>query len=152
MHILNMLNTKYFIQKDRSNQTQAYQKNDSALGNCWLVKNIQYVKDANAEMNSLGNFNPADTAVVQDIFKSSIPFEQPTYDSSATVALIKNDNDLVTYTFDAARPQFAVFSEIYYKNGWKAYIDGKEVSIVKVNYVLRGLAVPAGKHDIKFEF
>jgi hypothetical protein len=55
-------------------QTEAYQKNDSALGNCWLVKNIQYVKDANAEMNSLGNFNPADTAVVQDAFKSSIPF------------------------------------------------------------------------------
>ena len=152
MHILNMLNTKYFIQKDRSNQTQAYQKNDSALGNCWLVKNIQYVKDANAEMNSLGNFNPADTAVVQDIFKPSIPFEQPTYDSSATVALVKNDNDLVTYTFNASRPQFAVFSEIYYKNGWKAYIDGKEAPIVKVNYVLRGLAVPAGKHDIKFEF
>jgi hypothetical protein len=152
MYILNMLNTKYFIQKDRSNQTQAYQKNDSALGNCWLVKNIHYVKDANAEMNSLGNFNPADTAVVQEIFKSSIPFEQPTYDSSANVALVKNDNDVVTYTFNAASNQFAVFSEIYYKSGWKAYIDGKEAPIVKVNYVLRGLAIPAGKHDIKFEF
>ncbi|HMK20289.1 MAG TPA: YfhO family protein [Chitinophagaceae bacterium] len=151
MYILNMLNTKYFIQKDRSNQTQAYQKNDSALGNCWLVKNIQYVKDANAEMNSLGNFNPADTAVVQDAFKSSIPFE-PVADSTATIALVKNDNDVINYMFNAASNQFAVFSEIYYKSGWKAYIDGKETPIVKVNYVLRGLAVPAGKHDIKFEF
>jgi hypothetical protein len=151
--VFDMLNTKYFIQKDGNGQTQAYQKNDSALGNCWLVKNIQYVKDANAEMNSLGNFNPADTAVVQDTFRSSIPFE-PVYDSSASITLVKNDNDVVTYTFNAStnHNQFAVFSEVYYKSGWKAYIDGKEAPIVKVNYVLRGLAVPAGKHDIKFEF
>jgi uncharacterized membrane protein YfhO len=59
---------------------------------------------------------------------------------------------VITYTFNAASNQFAVFSEVYYKSGWKAYIDGKEAPIVKVNYVLRGLAVPAGKHDIKFEF
>ena len=146
-----MLNIKYFIQKEGIGQTNGYEKNDSALGNCWLVKNIQYVKDANAEMNSLGNFNPTDTAVVQDTFKSSIPFE-PVADSTATIALVKNDNDVITYTFNAASNQFAVFSEIYYKSGWKAYIDGKEAPIVKVNYVLRGLAVPAGKHDIKFEF
>ena len=151
MAVLNMLNTKYLIRKDRNGQTEAYQKNDSALGNCWLVKSIQYVKDANAEMNSLGNFNPADTAVVQDTFKTSIPFE-PVYDSTATIALVKNDNDVVTYAFNAASNQFAVFSEVYYKAGWKAYIGGKEAPIVKVNYVLRGLAVPAGKHDIKFEF
>ena len=151
MPVLNMLNTKYLIQKDRNGQTEAYQKNDSALGNCWLVKNIQFVKDANAEMNSLGNFNPADAAVVQESFKSSIPF-QPEADSAATISLVKNDNDIVTYTFNAASNQFAVFSEVYYENGWKAYIDGKETPIVKVNYVLRGLAVPAGKHDIRFEF
>jgi hypothetical protein len=150
-YVLNMLNIKYFIRKDRYQRTEAYEKNDSALGNCWLVKNVQFVKDASAEMNALGNFNPKDTAVVQDIFKSSIPFE-PVYDSSATISLVKNDNDVMTYTFNAATPQFAVFSEIYYKSGWKAYIDGKEVPIVKVNYVLRGLAVPAGKHEIKFEF
>ena len=151
MAVLNMLNTKYLIRKDRNGQTEAYQKNDSALGNCWLVKNIMYVRDANAEMNAVGNFNPKDTAVVQDTFKSSIPFE-PVFDSTGTIALIKNDNDVVTYTFNAAGNQFAVFSEVYYKAGWKAYIDGKEAPIVKVNYVLRGLAVPAGKHDIKFEF
>jgi hypothetical protein len=150
-YVFNMLNTKYFIQKDRNGQTGAYQKNDSALSNCWLVKSIQFVKDANAEMNALGNFNPADTAVVQDTFRSSIPFE-PVFDSAATLSLVKNDNDVVTYSFNAATNQFAVFSEVYYKSGWKAYIDGKEAPIVKVNYVLRGLAVPAGKHDIKFEF
>jgi len=150
-YVLDMLNIKYFIQKEPNGQTTAYEKNNGALGNCWLVKSIQFVKDANAEMNALGNFNPKDTAVVQDTFKSSIPFE-PVPDSTASIALVKNDNDVITYTFNAASNQFAVFSEIYYKSGWKAYIDGKEAPIVKVNYVLRGLAVPAGKHEIKFEF
>ncbi len=147
--ILNMLNAKYFIQKDRSGQTQAYQKNDSALGNCWLVKKIQYVKDANEEMNLLGTVNPADTALIQETYKPSF---EPVADSTASITLVKNDNDIITYSFNAASNQFAVFSEVYYTGGWKAYIDGKEAPIVKVNYVLRGLAVPAGKHDIKFEF
>ena len=151
--IFNMLNVKYFIRKGNNMQTEAYEKNDGALGNAWLVKNIQYVKDANAEMNALGNFNTKDTAVVQDAFKAFIPFE-PVADSTATISRVANgdDHDLLTYTFNSATNQFAVFSEIYYKRGWKAYIDGKEAPIVKVNYVLRGLAVPAGKHDIRFEF
>jgi hypothetical protein len=148
--IIDMLNTKYLLQKDQNGQTQAIQRNDSALGNCWLVKNIIYVKDANEEMKALDNLNPADTAIVQEKFKADIT--QPVADSAATIALVKNDNDIVTYSFNAASNQFAVFSEVYYKNGWKAYIDGKEAPIVKVNYVLRGLSVPAGKHDIKFEF
>jgi len=150
-YVLNMLNIKYLIRKDRYQRTESYEKNDSALGNCWLVKNIQYVKDAGAEMNALGNFNPKDTAVVQEAYRSSIPFE-PAADSAANITLKDYDNDVLTYTFNAASNQFAVFSEIYYKSGWKAYIDGKEAPIVKVNYVLRGLAIPAGKHDIKFEF
>ena len=150
-YIIDMLNTKYFIQKDGNGQTRRYEKNPGALGNCWLVKDIQYVKDARAEMNALGNYNPKDTAVVQDTFKPSIPVS-PVYDSSAAISLVKNDNDVITYAFNAASDQFAVFSEIYYKSGWHAYIDGKEFPIVKVNYVLRGLAIPAGKHDIKFEF
>ena len=150
-YVFDMLNAKYFIEKDGNGQTKRYEKNPGALGNCWLVKDILYVRDANAEMNALGSFNPKDTAVVQDTFKPSVPFA-PVYDSSASISLLKNDNDVLTYTFNAASNQFAVFSEIYYKGGWRAYIDGKEAPIVKVNYVLRGLAIPAGKHDIKFEF
>jgi Bacterial membrane protein YfhO len=150
-YVFDMLNAKYFIDKGQNGLTKDYQKNDSALGNCWLVKNIQYVKNANEEMSLLGTVNPRDTAIVQESFKNSVPFE-PVADSIATISLAKNDNDIVTYTFNAPSNQFAVFSEIYYKSGWKAYIDGKEAPIVKVNYVLRGLAVPAGKHDIKFEF
>jgi hypothetical protein len=104
-----MLNTKYFIQKDRNGQTEAYQKNDSALGNCWLVRNIQYVKDANAEMNSLGNLIRADTAVVSIHLNHLSHLNL--FMTAASIALVKNDNDIVTYTFNAASNQFAVFSE-----------------------------------------
>lgn len=150
-NVLNMLNTKYFIQKDRSGLTQQYQKNEEALGPCWLVKHIQFVKNADEEMAALDNFDPKDTAIVQESFKSSIPF-MPAADSNATIRLVKNDNDIINYDFNAATNQFAVFSEVYYTGGWKAFIDGKETPIVKTNYILRGLAVPAGKHSIEFRF
>lgn len=149
--VLDMLNTKYIIQKDRAGATQQYQKNEGALGPCWLVKQVVFVKDADAEMKAIDDFNPKDTAFVQESFKASVPF-MPQYDSAAKIQLVKNDNDVVTYTADAATNQFAVFSEIYYKAGWKALVDGKETPIVKVNYVLRGLALPAGKHNIEFRF
>jgi hypothetical protein len=149
--ILNMLNAKYLIKKNPEGQTISYIKNDRAIGNAWLVKNILYVNGAKAEMDSLDTFNPRETAIVQDTFKSLIP-NPPVFDSTATISLIKNDNDVITYSFNAPANQFAVFSEVYYNRGWKAYIDGKEAPIIKVNYVLRGLSVPAGKHDIKFEF
>jgi hypothetical protein len=149
--VLDMLNTRYLIQKDRAGVTQQYQKRETALGPCWLVKQVVFVKDADAEMAAIEDFNPKDTAFVQEQFKASVPF-MPQYDSAARIQLVKNDNDVVTYTINAASNQFAVFSEIYYKAGWKAFVDGKETPIVKVNYVLRGLAVPAGKHNIEFRF
>lgn len=66
--------------------------------------------------------------------------------------LDKNDHDIITYSFDAATNQFVVFSEVYYDRGWKAFVDGKETPIVKVNYVLLGLAIPAGQHKIEMRF
>jgi hypothetical protein len=157
MAVINMLNTKYFIQKEDNPQspqfghTIALQKNNGALGPCWLVKHVQFVKNADEEMNALNKFNPSDTAFVQESFRSAIP-NMPVADSNAVIQLVKNDNDVITYSFNAATNQFAVFSEVYYPAGWKAYIDNKEAPIVKTDYVLRGLAVPAGKHDIRFEF
>jgi uncharacterized membrane protein YfhO len=146
-----MLNTKYFIQKDRGGQTQVVQQNPEALGSAWLVKTISFVKDADAEMNALDKFNPKDTAIVQDEFKTTIPF-MPEYDTTSSIKLIKNDNDVITYEFNSTKNQFAVFSEIYYKNGWKAYANGKALPIAKVNYVLRGLALAPGKYTVEFKF
>ena len=83
--------------------------------------------------------------------KNKIAF-MPVFDSTAKIQLIKNDNDVITYSSKSNTNQFAVFSEIYYDRGWKAYIDNKEAPIVRTDYVLRGLAVPAGNHSIRFEF
>jgi hypothetical protein len=150
MEVLNMLNTKYFIVPDSTGQPLV-QQNPGALGSVWLVKTIRFVKDAAVEMKALNDFHSRDEAIVQERFRASIPF-QPVADSTATIKLEKNDNDIVTYTFSSAANQFAVFSEVYYDRGWKAFIDGKEAPIVKTDYVLRGLAVPAGQHSIEFRF
>lgn len=150
--VLNMLNTKYFIQKDpRTGVTQGYQMNEGALGPVWFVKHIQFVKNADEEMKALDNFNPKDTAFVQESFKSSIP-NLPKYDSVASIKLDKHDNDVINYTSQSTNNQFAVFSEVYYARGWKAFVDKKESPIVKVNYTLRGLALAPGKHAIEFRF
>jgi MFS family permease len=145
---LNMMNTKYIITGDLAKDTIP---NKDALGNAWFVKGIQYEKDPASVMKRLDNFNPKDTAIIEEKDKIT-SLSQIGYDSSASIALMKNDNDDVYYTSSSTEDQFAVFSEVYYNLGWKAYIDKKEAPIVKTNYVLRGLVVPKGKHEIHFSF
>lgn len=148
--VLDMLNTKYVIQQGPGGQPVVMTRS-TALGSAWLVRNIEFIDSYVAVMKSMDRFTPKDTAIVEKSFQSVIK-EQPIYDSLARIALKQNDNDVVSYTFSANSPQFAVFSEIYYEDGWKAYIDGKEAPIVRVNYVLRGLSLPAGSHTIEFKF
>ena len=150
--VLNMLNMKYAIVPDQrdAKQTQAV-LNPFALGNCWLVKEVKFVKNADEEMNALNSFDPTAVAFVDEHFKAAVPFT-PVYDSSAYIKLVENKNDEIKYEFNAATNQFAVFSEIYYPHGWEAYIDGKKTPYCKTNYALRGLSIPAGKHSIEFIF
>lgn len=150
--VLNMLNMKYVIVPDQQDpkQTQAI-PNPFAMGSCWLVKEVKFVKNADEEMSGLDSFDPKQVAFVDERFKSAVPFT-PVYDSTATIRLIKNDNDEIKYEFNAASNQFAVFSEVYYPAGWEAYIDGKKTPYCKADYALRGLAIPAGKHNIDFIF
>lgn len=151
MAVFNMLNTKYFIGVNRQTNQPVAQMNPGALGAVWFVKGLQYAPNADAEMKALDNFNPSDTAILDQREKSKVAFE-PQFDSLATIRMTRNINDEVSYESNAASNQFAVFSEVYYPNGWKAYIDGKETPIAKVNYTLRGMAIPAGKHTIEFKF
>lgn len=148
--VLNMLNAKYMIAENPQNGQQVLIPNTEAYGNCWFVKNVKLVKDDVEEIQAIGTTNLKDTAVVQQSFAASIT--QPQWDSAATISLSKFDNDTMEYTADCRTPQFAVFSEVYYPDGWNAYIDGKKTNYVKADYVLRGLPVPAGKHSIKFVF
>ena len=151
MQVLNMLNTKYFIVPDQTGKQAVAQLNPNAFGNCWLVKGIKFVASPNEEMLALDSTNLKDTAVVSNTFKSIIK-EMPVYDSTAFIKVVNRQNDKINYTFSAAQPQFAVLSEVYYTAGWDAYIDGQKTPYAKVNYVLRGLYVPAGKHTIEFRF
>lgn len=150
MRVLDMLNTKYIIMQDRAGK-QIVRLNPDAYGNCWLVKGIKFVGSPNEEMLALDSTDLKDIVVISDKFKSLIR-EMPNYDSTAFIRVDKRENDKITYNFSAARPQFAVLSEIYYSAGWKAFIDGQKTDYFKVDYALRGLYVPAGKHSIEFRF
>ncbi len=149
MPVVNMLNTKYIIQANQQGQDQVY-TNPEAMGAAWFVKEVKFENDAAAVMSALDNFSPASTAVLFSKDKGLVP--NAASDSTGSIQLVKNDNDVATYVSNSATGGFAVFSEIYYPYGWKAYIDGKEVPIVRTNYVLRGFSVPAGQHEIRFEF
>jgi hypothetical protein len=149
--VLNMLNTKYILFADGSGRFDSAFLNPGALGPAWFVNNVRFEKDAQSVMNALGTFSPKDTAIVFERDKQLVSYA-PAADSAATIQLVKNDNDEVTYTSTAATNRFAVFSEVFYNLGWKAYIDDKETPIVRTNYVLRGLSVPAGNHRIRFVF
>ena len=124
-----------------------------AFGAAWLAKHIGFVKDAAAEMNALKGSNLKDSVAVQDTFKTQIA-ALPQWDSTASIKLQQYRNNDISYAVNTSgKPQFAVLSEIYYSRGWNAYADGKPVPIVKTNYVLRGVALPAGtqKLELKFE-
>jgi hypothetical protein len=148
--VLNMLNTKYIITQDSTGQVMP-RFNPGALGNAWLVREVKFVPDARAEMTALNDFDPSATAFVQESYRKDVALPAQ-WDSAAHIRLLKNDNDVVDYVYEAPTPQFAVFSEVFYDRGWKAEVDGKEYPIVRTNYVLRGLSLPAGKHDIRFSF
>ena len=147
---VNMLNTKYIIQSMQGG-TDSVLVNPSNLGPAWFVNAVKYESSPFAVMNALTNLNPKDTAVV---FAKDQKLASYTASSNASdsIYLVNNLNDEVTYKYNASTNRFAVFSEVFYDLGWKAYIDEKETPIVRTNYALRGLSVPAGQHDIRFVF
>jgi hypothetical protein len=150
--VLDMLNAKYVITSQQQNgQGMMAQINPEALGACWFVKAIDYKKGPAEVMKALTNFNPKDTAILDESSKQNLT-ANPVKDSTAFIKLLYNDNDIIQYHSSSKHTEFAVFSEIYYDAGWVATIDGKESPIIRTNYVLRGLQIPAGDHRIVFEF
>ncbi|MEO8719556.1 MAG: hypothetical protein ABI297_03340 [Ginsengibacter sp.] len=151
MQVFDMLNTKYFIVPNSQTGKPEAKLNPGAFGNCWLVKGIKYVENADQEMAALDNTNLRDTAIVENKYKSQIT-SIPKYDSIGYIQLVENRNDVIEYKFSAPSPQFAVFSEVYYPKGWNVFIDGTKADYVRTNYVLRGMYIPAGNHNIEFRF
>tara|TARA_B110000438_G_C15736330_1_gene616510 strand:- start:324 stop:1229 length:906 start_codon:yes stop_codon:yes gene_type:complete len=176
--VLNMLNAKYII--DLNTDGTALVKNDnmSALGNAWFVDIVRWVPNATEALSSLDNFNPKTTAIIDEIYKQEVSAVKNLIfsDTAFTVPnveltqlsdnLINNkiikDSPYVTlkmyqpnkliYISNNEYAGLVVFSEIFYPKGWKAYIDGIEVAYFPVNYLLRGLVVPSGSHEIIFKF
>jgi len=146
--VLNMLNTRYVIY----NPEAAPLTNRYALGNAWFVSKIKYVPSADSEITALSNFNPRSTAIIDEKFKPELDGYQYKYDSTATIKLTSYKANELTYESNSAVEQLAVFSEIYYKDGWNGYVDGALMPHVRANYVLRAMRIPSGKHTVVFKF
>lgn len=154
IEVLNMLNTKYVIQTNEQGAPMALQ-NPNANGNAWFVSKIKFVKSADEEMKALNSLKTKEEATLNTLENGGQDFkgaESISKDSTASIKLETYKPNYLKYVSTNSNAGFGVFSEIYYPKGWKATIDGKEATILNVNYVLRGLQIPAGKHTIEFKF
>jgi Bacterial membrane protein YfhO len=153
-----MLNTRYII-KPVAGGGDSVLRNNGSLGPVWFVKAVRFEPTANDVMNQLTHFNPKDTAIVfaadsANVRLNSVAADSPSApaDTAGSITLVKNDNDEISYLSQSPGKRFAVFSEVYYNRGWRAWIDDHEVPIIRTNYVLRGLSIPPGRHIIRFFF
>ncbi|MFE3866716.1 YfhO family protein [Flavobacterium sp. LS2P90] len=150
MEILNMLDVKYVIQTDKEGK-EFPTSNPNANGNAWFVSQVKIVNSADEEMKALDSLDSKNVAILnsKDFEIKNKAFAK---DSSATITLDSYKPNHLKYTSNNANDGLAVFSEMYYGKGWNAFIDGKKADHIRVDYVLRGLQVPAGKHLIEFKF
>ena len=150
--VLNMLNAKYIILPIQGGKTIPLE-NPYAYGNAWFVDNIQYVANANEEMDALRSIDLSGTAVVDQCFKETLKGVTTTNkDSLSYIRLVNYEPNQLVYESSSAEDGVAVFSEIYYPRGWKVTIDGKPAQLGRANYILRTLYIPAGSHTIEMSF
>jgi hypothetical protein len=154
IEILNMLNVKYIIQTDSTGNSVPVQ-NPNANGNAWFVEDLKLVNKPDDVMKALNDLDTKKVAVF-NVHHFGSKFENPrlkeNWDPSGTIKLDVYKPNYLKYTSENSGKGLAVFSEIYYENGWNAYIDGKKTDHFLVDYVLRAMEVPAGKHIIEFKF
>jgi len=150
--VLNMLNAKWIIMPAQGGSTIPVE-NPYAMGNAWLVDDLRFVESADEEIDALGTIDLHKEAVADKKFEAVLSGFQPTpADSASTIYLTDYDSDFVKYAVDAKKEELAVFSEVYYPKGWQISIDGQPAEMIRANYTLRALPVPAGKHTIEFRF
>lgn len=147
MNTINMLNTKYLIYNPDAVPLQ----NPDALGNAWFVQNYEWVETPDEEIEKINFVNIAKTAVIDQRYKAEVPVVVDP-DTTATIILTAYAPNRLVYKTSSETTQLAVFSEIYYPKGWIAKVDGVETPHFSSNYVLRTLVVPAGNHEVVFEF
>ncbi|WP_091425644.1 YfhO family protein [Formosa sp. Hel1_31_208] len=147
MNVLNMFNAKYIIAEEEGQIFPFV--NEDANGNAWFISELEKLNSANTEIKSLDSLETFRKAVTTAPDLSSTRF---TVDSTSIITLTEFKPNYLKYESTNTNTGFAVFSEMYYGNGWQATIDGKEAPIQRVNYALRGLHIPAGNHEIVFKF
>lgn len=151
--ILNMLNTKYFIFPAGQQRQTVPILNPHAYGNAWFVNKVQYVNNANEEIDALDSIIPTETAVVDARFKDVLKGTTESYkDSLSSIRLTSYTPNRLTYETNNAQDGIAVFSEIYYPDGWHVTIDGQPAELARADYILRTMYVPAGQHTIEMRF
>ena len=147
--VINMLNTKYLIIPNEKGEL-GIQKNEETYGNAWFANEILWTKTADEEIKALDSISK-NKVVLNEQFKELITTIEEK-DSTASIALTSYQPNEISYNSNTNKTQLAVFSEMYYPHGWKAFINGKESKIIQANYVLRALVVPKGKSEIIFKF
>ncbi len=145
--VIDMLNAKYVVMNDTLAQVNPY-----AMGNAWFVEGIEYTSTPDEEMTLLGKINPATHAVADKKFEAALGNSIPQKMPGDTIFETSYAPNKLTYHANTQNGALAVFSEIYFPWGWIATIDGKEVPIGRVNYVLRAMKIPAGSHTIEMRF
>ena len=151
--VLNMLNTKYFIFPAGQQRQTVLILNPHAYGNAWFVNKVQYVNNANEEIDALDSIIPTETAVVDARFKDVLKGATESYkDSLSSIRLTSYAPNRLTYETNNAQDGIAVFSEIYYPDGWHVTIDGQPAELARADYILRTMYVPAGQHTIEMRF
>ena len=150
--VLNMLNTKYFILSAGQQGQTVPIENPYTFGNAWFIDKIQYVNNANEEIDAIGQVDLQQTAIVDSKFKEALKGVNEGYkDSLSTIRLTNYEPNQLVYETSSPQDGIVVFSEIYYP-GWTATIDGKPADIARADYILRAMNVPAGKHTIEMRF
>lgn len=146
--VLNMLNTKYIIYNPEGQPII----NPNANGFAWPVKEVLFVENPNEEIKGVSNFNSKSQAIVDERFKGQLDDLGALGNDTVIIELQSVKSNRLDYIFDSKGDQVMIFSDIYYEDGWNAYIDDEQVDHFRANYVLRGLRVPAGNHKISFRF
>jgi len=154
INVLNMLNTKYIVAEDEKGNPFPYE-NETANGNAWFVKSLKKVGSATKEIQALDSLDNKHKAVFSNQKALESIKDVEGYfqvDDSSTISITEVQPNYLKYQSNNTNDGFAVFSEVYYPKGWKTFIDGEPVNHMRVNYILRGMKIPAGNHVIEFKF
>ena len=147
--VLNMLNMKYVIMPLQGGQTVPIM-NPYAFGNAWMVDKIEYVDNANQEIERIAKINLRHEAVADARFKQQLG-EAVEQDTASVVTLTAYEPNQLSYDVVSGKGGVVVFSEVYYP-GWTATVDGEPAELGRVNYILRALNVKPGNHKVVLSF